>query len=72
MLALEIRIVKFHAEDGIRPSGHMNRIDSDKWRPMVMSFQELYNLAAGKMVPSKLAFIQRLIGCLKQRRQFAE
>jgi len=56
-LALEVKILRLHAEDRIRLAGHADRIDPDKWRPMVMSFQELYGLAAERMVPSKLAQI---------------
>ncbi|MCJ1246056.1 hypothetical protein MMC30_003260 [Trapelia coarctata] len=55
--ALEVRILKVHVEEGIRLAGHANRIDPDKWRPMVMSFQELYGLADEKVVVSKLAQI---------------
>ena len=38
VLALEVKILKVHVEDGTRLAGHPNRIDPDKWRPMVMSF----------------------------------
>ena len=57
ILALEVKIIRIHAEDSIRLVGHKDRIDADKWRPMVMSFQDLYGLAPRKIIPSKLAEI---------------
>ncbi|KAL1971013.1 hypothetical protein VTN77DRAFT_2847 [Rasamsonia byssochlamydoides] len=57
MLALEVKILRTHVEDYLRMAGHPNRIDPDRWRPMIMSFQELYGLAPRKAVPSTLASI---------------
>ena len=34
----------------------MNRIDPDRWRPLLMSFQELYGLG-GRLRESRLASI---------------
>jgi flavin reductase (DIM6/NTAB) family NADH-FMN oxidoreductase RutF len=44
MVALEVRILRTYVHKDIRMEGHKNRIDPDKWRPMIMSFQELYGL----------------------------
>ena len=37
--------------------GHKNRIDPDKWHPMIMSFQELYGLKEKGVDESVLAKI---------------
>ncbi|KAF2023364.1 hypothetical protein EK21DRAFT_118839 [Setomelanomma holmii] len=44
LMALEVKIVRTHVHDAIRMAGYENRIDPDKWRPLIMSFQELYGL----------------------------
>lgn len=36
--------------------GHANRIDPDKWPPLIMSFQKFYGLS-GQVHPSRLADI---------------
>ncbi|KAK8060823.1 hypothetical protein PG996_010753 [Apiospora saccharicola] len=48
ILAIEVKIVRTHVLDELRLPGHKNRIDPDRWRPMIMSFQELYGLAPKK------------------------
>ena len=35
--------------------GDSNRVDPDKWRPLIMSFQRLYGLASGQVAHSTLA-----------------
>ena len=44
LVALEVRIVRVHVHESIRMDGHPNRIDPDRWRPLIMSFQQLYGL----------------------------
>jgi len=44
ILCLEARILRVHAEESIMMSGEVNRIDPDKWRPLIMSFQQFYGL----------------------------
>lgn len=56
-LALEVRVLRTHVHEEIRMVGHANRIDPDKWRPMIMSFQQLYGLAPKMVAPSVLANI---------------
>ena len=41
---LEARMTRVHVERSILVEGHANRIDPDKWRPLIMSFQEFYGL----------------------------
>jgi flavin reductase (DIM6/NTAB) family NADH-FMN oxidoreductase RutF len=40
----EVRIQRVHVEESILLEGEPNRIDPDKWRPLIMSFQKLYGL----------------------------
>jgi flavin reductase (DIM6/NTAB) family NADH-FMN oxidoreductase RutF len=44
ILIFEARILRVHLEDAILADGEANRIDPDKWRPLIMSFQKLYGL----------------------------
>lgn len=57
LLAIEVKILRTHVRDDLRLVGHANRIDPDRWRPLIMSFQELYGLAPKKSTESKLATI---------------
>ena len=57
VLAFELKIVRVHAEDSLLVPDKKNRIDPDKWRPLIMSFAQYYGLAPGKVLPSKLADI---------------
>ena len=53
----EVRIQRVHICPDILMDGFANRIDPDKWRPLIMSFQEFYGLAPGKAHPSTLGEI---------------
>lgn len=44
LVALELRIVRVHVDQSIRLDGHDDRIDPDRWRPLIMSFQQFYGL----------------------------
>ncbi|KFY47440.1 hypothetical protein V496_10675 [Pseudogymnoascus sp. VKM F-4515 (FW-2607)] len=57
VLALEVKVVRTHVHDGVRMEGFENRIDPDKWRPMIMSFQQLYGLAPKRIADSVLGKI---------------
>jgi len=41
---VEVRIQRVHVEESILAAGERNRIDPDKWRPLIMSFQKFYGL----------------------------
>jgi flavin reductase (DIM6/NTAB) family NADH-FMN oxidoreductase RutF len=56
-LALQVAIGKVHAATDILADGEADRIDPDKWRPLIMSFQQFYGLAADKVHGSELAKI---------------
>lgn len=51
---LEVNITKVHCEESLLMAGFENRIDPNKWKPLIMSFCQFYGL--GKEVrPSRLA-----------------
>lgn len=56
LVALEVRIVRVHVDEAIRLAGHADRIDPRRWRPLIMSFQELFGLG-DPVHPSTLARI---------------
>ncbi|HEY4108086.1 flavin reductase family protein [Puia sp.] len=56
ILTLELRVQRIHLEQSILMEGHPNRVDPDKWRPLIMSFQEFYGLG-GKVHSSRLGTI---------------
>ncbi|MBY6242029.1 flavin reductase family protein [Methylosinus sp. Sm6] len=55
--AFELRILRVHVRPDILMDGHANRIDPDRWRPLIMSFQRFYGLAAGEVHASRLGEI---------------
>lgn len=42
ILIIELRIVRIHIEESILMEGDDNRVDPDKWKPLIMSFQKFY------------------------------
>ena len=44
-VAFEVRIVRAHVDPSILVAGQKNRIDPDKWRPILMSFCQFYGLS---------------------------
>jgi flavin reductase (DIM6/NTAB) family NADH-FMN oxidoreductase RutF len=56
ILTMEFRIRRIHLEESILMDGHINRIDPDKWRPLIMSFQKFYGLGE-QIAGSRLAEI---------------
>jgi flavin reductase (DIM6/NTAB) family NADH-FMN oxidoreductase RutF len=52
----EVRVVRVWVHDDIRAAGSENRIDPDRWRPLIMSFQRFYALGP-ELRPSRLASI---------------
>lgn len=57
-LAIEVRVLRTHVHEYLRMEGHPNRIDPDVWRPMIMSFQNLYGLKNGRPAKSTLADVE--------------
>ncbi|HVW77771.1 MAG TPA: flavin reductase family protein [Alloacidobacterium sp.] len=56
LVALEVQITRVHVDSSIQMEGSPNRIDPDKWRPLIMSFQQFYGLSP-RLQPSTLATI---------------
>lgn len=53
---IEVRIQRVHVTPDILMDGAPNRIDPDKWRPLILSFQEFYGLGP-KVHSSRLGTI---------------
>ncbi|KAB5580302.1 hypothetical protein GE09DRAFT_432217 [Coniochaeta sp. 2T2.1] len=53
-LAIEVRVLRVHIANHLRMPGHANRVDPDRWRPLIMAFQEFYGLRDGKVAESVL------------------
>ncbi len=57
LAAIEVRITRVHLDERLMMDGENNRIDPDKWLPLIMSFQQFYQLAPGKLQRSELGQI---------------
>lgn len=56
LLALEVEIVAVHVEESLLRTDKRHQIDPRRWRPLIMSFQELFGLTP-PVVASTLATI---------------
>lgn len=56
LVALEVRIERVHVHASLQSEGDPDRIDPDRWRPLIMSFQQLYGLGP-RVCDSRLATI---------------
>jgi flavin reductase (DIM6/NTAB) family NADH-FMN oxidoreductase RutF len=56
IITFELKVRKVHLDTSILLDGHPDRVDPDKWRPLIMSFQHFYGLG-NKVHPSTLAQI---------------
>lgn len=56
ILTFEVRVQRVHVHEAIRAEGAADRIDPDRWRPLIMSFQHFYGLGS-RVHPSTLASI---------------
>ncbi|KAF5660702.1 hypothetical protein FCIRC_12060 [Fusarium circinatum] len=57
LVAIEVKILRTHVRNDLRMEGYANRIDPDRWSPLIMSFQEFYGLAPSKVAESRLGTI---------------
>lgn len=55
-MAMQVRIVRVHVEERLLASRSGNRIDPDRWRPLIMSFQQFYG-TGDRLGESRLASI---------------
>jgi flavin reductase (DIM6/NTAB) family NADH-FMN oxidoreductase RutF len=58
VVAIEVRILRVSIHQELRLNGHRNRVDADKWKPMIMMFCDFYGLRNGKLDGSRLAEIE--------------
>lgn len=54
MAAIEVRIERAHADEAILMDTDHDRIDPDKWRPLIMNFRQFYGLG-DRVHPSRLS-----------------
>jgi flavin reductase (DIM6/NTAB) family NADH-FMN oxidoreductase RutF len=57
VLAFEVRIQRVWIEEDLLMQGQPNRVDPDRWHPLIMSFQKFYGLARGQVHGSTLSSI---------------
>jgi flavin reductase (DIM6/NTAB) family NADH-FMN oxidoreductase RutF len=55
VVVFEVRVQRVHLAPSIIMDGDRNRVDPDRWRPLIMSFARLYGLAPGQLMNSTLA-----------------
>lgn len=60
ILTMELRVLRVHLEESILLRGTTNRVDPDKWKPLIMSFQKFYGLTA-QVHESLLATIPEIL-----------
>jgi flavin reductase (DIM6/NTAB) family NADH-FMN oxidoreductase RutF len=53
---IEVRIQRVHVDESIVMDGEPDRIDPEKWRPLILSFQEFYGLGP-KLRASRLGTV---------------
>jgi flavin reductase (DIM6/NTAB) family NADH-FMN oxidoreductase RutF len=56
LIAVEVRVVRVHVDESVRLAGHPDRIDPERWRPLIMSFCQFFGLG-GMLHHSTLAEI---------------
>ncbi|MFD4992253.1 flavin reductase family protein [Cellulosimicrobium cellulans] len=56
LVAFEVRVTRVHVHESVRMPGTAHRVDPDRWRPLLMSFQRFYGLGP-EAHPSRLATI---------------
>lgn len=60
IITLEMRIQRVYIDENILMPGMPDKVDPDKWRPLIMSFQEFYGLGE-KVHTSTLAEIPEVL-----------
>ena len=56
LVAIEVRILRVHIDPSLKLAGYSDRIDPDRWRPLMMSFCQFYGLGE-RVHSSRLAEI---------------
>ena len=55
-VTMELKIVRVHLDDSILCDHNPDHVNPEKWKPLIMSFQQFYGLGS-KIHPSKLASV---------------
>jgi flavin reductase (DIM6/NTAB) family NADH-FMN oxidoreductase RutF len=66
LICFELKILRVHLEESILTDDQPNRVDPDKWRPLIMSFQHYFGLGE-KVYQSTLASIPERMYEMKNR-----
>jgi flavin reductase (DIM6/NTAB) family NADH-FMN oxidoreductase RutF len=53
-VAIEMRVVRVHVHESLVMTGKSNRVDPEKWRPLITSFREYFGLGSA-LHPSKFS-----------------
>lgn len=53
----EVRVKRVHLSPSILFDGNKDRVDPDRWRPLIMSFAKFYGLSGGELIESALAAV---------------
>jgi flavin reductase (DIM6/NTAB) family NADH-FMN oxidoreductase RutF len=56
IVTMELKIIRVHLDESIIMDDDPDKIDSEKWRPLIMSFQKFYGLGE-QLYPSTLSQI---------------
>jgi flavin reductase (DIM6/NTAB) family NADH-FMN oxidoreductase RutF len=56
-LAIEVAVERLHVDEAVLMDDDADRIDPDKWRPLIMSFQQFYGLDGSPLHHSRLGEI---------------
>ncbi len=59
-MILEFRILRVHLENSILMDGSNKKVDPDKWKPLIMSFQKFYSLGE-QIHPSRLSTVPEIL-----------
>jgi flavin reductase (DIM6/NTAB) family NADH-FMN oxidoreductase RutF len=54
VMLVELRVLRVHAHESVLMNDDVNRIDPEKWRPLIMSFRRFFTLGA-ELHDSRLA-----------------
>jgi flavin reductase (DIM6/NTAB) family NADH-FMN oxidoreductase RutF len=57
LAAIEVIVTRIHIHESLLMDTGTDRVDPDKWRPLIMSFQQFYGLAPGRLHRSELGEI---------------
>jgi flavin reductase (DIM6/NTAB) family NADH-FMN oxidoreductase RutF len=60
ILTMEFRILRVYLDQSILMKGSCNRVNPDKWKPLIMSFQKFYGLS-DQVHQSKLSTIPEVL-----------